>query len=67
MIAKLKDEVAEEKAKRQTMEKLLGYLIQQQGDNFPPDVATELDSLGSTPTSSRARSSSSANHDPQQK
>ncbi|RYR15188.1 hypothetical protein Ahy_B04g071914 [Arachis hypogaea] len=43
------------------------YLIQQQGGNLPSDVAAELDYLGSTPTSSRARPSSSCNHDPQQK
>ncbi|KAL4293263.1 hypothetical protein AHAS_Ahas18G0110600 [Arachis hypogaea] len=54
-IAKLKAEAAEEKEKRQTMANLLRYLIQQQGDNLPPDVAPNLDSLGSAPTLSHAR------------
>ncbi|RYR32133.1 hypothetical protein Ahy_B01g057116 [Arachis hypogaea] len=61
-IAKLKAETAEDKAKRQTMESLLRYLIQQQGDNLSPDIAVDLDSLESAPTLSYARSSS-GNHD----
>ncbi|RYR18930.1 hypothetical protein Ahy_B03g063551 [Arachis hypogaea] len=65
-IAELKVEAAEEKAKRQTMEKLLRSLIRQLRDNLPLDVAAELDSLGSTPISSRAMPSSSGNHDLQQ-
>ncbi|RYQ82943.1 hypothetical protein Ahy_B10g101542 [Arachis hypogaea] len=58
---------SEEQAKRQLIEKVLGYLIQQQGDNLPADVDVELDYLGSISTLSRARPSSSGNHDPQQK
>ncbi|XP_020958613.1 uncharacterized protein LOC107644376 [Arachis ipaensis] len=54
-IAELKAEAAEEKAKRQTMEILLRHLIQQQGDDLPPDVAADLEVLGSAPTLSRAR------------
>ncbi|QHO25078.1 uncharacterized protein DS421_12g378000 [Arachis hypogaea] len=50
----LKAEAAEKKAKSQTMENLLRYLIQQQGGNLPPDIAADLEALGSTPTVSRA-------------
>ncbi|XP_015950074.1 uncharacterized protein LOC107474945 [Arachis duranensis] len=50
----LKAERAEDKAKSQTMENLLRYLIQQQGGNLPPDVAANLEALGGAPTVSRA-------------
>ncbi|KAL4381876.1 hypothetical protein AHAS_Ahas04G0177300 [Arachis hypogaea] len=50
----LKAERTEKKAKSQTMENLLRYLIQQQGGNLPPDVAANLEVLGGTPTVSRA-------------
>ncbi|RYR24888.1 hypothetical protein Ahy_B02g058463 [Arachis hypogaea] len=66
-IAELIAKIEEEQAKRQLMGKVLGYIIQQQGGNLPADVAVTLDDLGSIPTSSRARPSSSGNHDPQQK
>ncbi|RYR73740.1 hypothetical protein Ahy_A02g008229 [Arachis hypogaea] len=52
---RMKAEAAEEKAKMQTMENLLRYLIQQQGGNLPPEIAADLDSLRSAPTSSQAR------------
>ncbi|RYR72577.1 hypothetical protein Ahy_A02g006794 [Arachis hypogaea] len=52
--AVLKTKAAEEKAKTQTMENLLRYLIQQQGGNLPPDVAADLEDLGSAPPVSRA-------------
>ncbi|RYR26546.1 hypothetical protein Ahy_B02g060794 [Arachis hypogaea] len=48
-------EAAEEKAKMQTMGNLLRYIIQQQGGNLPPEIAADLDSLRSAPTSSHAR------------
>ncbi|MED6195018.1 hypothetical protein PIB30_034157 [Stylosanthes scabra] len=38
---------AEEKKKRQTMENLLRFLIQRQGDDLPPEIASEMDALGS--------------------
>nr|XP_025637194.1 uncharacterized protein LOC112732660 [Arachis hypogaea] len=63
-IAELTAKIEEEQAKRQSMGKVLGYIIQQQGGNLPVDVAAALDDLGSTSTSSRARPSSSGNHDP---
>ncbi|RYR34178.1 hypothetical protein Ahy_A10g048918 [Arachis hypogaea] len=66
-IAKLTVKIEEEQAKRQSIEKVLGYIIQQQGGNLPPDIAVEQDYLGSTPTSLHARPSSSGNHDRQQK
>ncbi|RYQ95041.1 hypothetical protein Ahy_B08g090026 [Arachis hypogaea] len=66
-IVELMAKIEEEQVKRQSIKKVLGYLIQQQGGNLPADVATELDYLGNTPTSSRARPSSSGNHDSQQK
>ncbi|RYQ87495.1 hypothetical protein Ahy_B09g095013 [Arachis hypogaea] len=52
--AVLKAEAAEEKAKTQTMRNLLRYLIQQQGGNLSPNVAADLEALGSAPTVSRA-------------
>ncbi|RYQ96384.1 hypothetical protein Ahy_B08g092126 [Arachis hypogaea] len=66
-IAELTAKIEEEKAKRQSIENVLGYIIQQQGGNLPANVAAVLDYLGSTPTSSRTRPSSSDNHDSQQK
>ncbi|RYQ83243.1 hypothetical protein Ahy_B10g101891 [Arachis hypogaea] len=58
-IAELTAKIEEEQVKRQSIKK--------QGGNLPADVATTLDDLDSIPTSSRARPSSSGNHDPQQK
>ncbi|KAL4299449.1 hypothetical protein AHAS_Ahas17G0102000 [Arachis hypogaea] len=52
---RMEAEAAEEKAKSQTMKNLLKYIIQQQGGNLPPEIAADLDSLGSAPTSSQAR------------
>nr|XP_025607274.1 uncharacterized protein LOC112698075 [Arachis hypogaea] len=46
---------AEEKAKIQSMENLLRYIIQEQGGSLPPEIAEDLDSLRSAPTSSHAR------------
>ncbi|RYR64216.1 hypothetical protein Ahy_A03g010345 [Arachis hypogaea] len=66
-IAELTAKIEEEQVKRQSIKKVLGYIIQQQGGNLLADVAAVLDYLGSTLTSSRARPSSSSNHDPQQK
>ncbi|XP_016165100.1 uncharacterized protein LOC107607690 [Arachis ipaensis] len=66
-IAELTAKLEEEQAKRQSIHKILGYLVQQQGGNLPAEVATELAFLGGTPDSSSAGPSSSANHDPQQK
>ncbi|XP_057756069.1 uncharacterized protein LOC130975270 [Arachis stenosperma] len=51
---RMEAEAAEEKAKMQTMENLLRYIIQQQGGNVPPEIAANLDSLRSAPTSSHA-------------
>ncbi|RYQ82664.1 hypothetical protein Ahy_B10g101240 [Arachis hypogaea] len=66
-IAELTAKIEEEQAKRQSTGKVWGYIIQQQGGNLPADVAAVLDDLGSIPTSSRARPTSSGNHDSQQK
>ncbi|XP_020978003.1 uncharacterized protein LOC107636086 [Arachis ipaensis] len=52
---RIETEAAEGKAKIQTMENLLTYVIQQQGGNLPPKIAADLDSLRSAPTSSHAR------------
>ncbi|RYQ97868.1 hypothetical protein Ahy_B08g093941 [Arachis hypogaea] len=52
---RMEAEAAEEKAKMQTMRNLLRYIIQQQGGNLPPEIAADLDSLRSAPTSSHAR------------
>ncbi|KAL4337226.1 hypothetical protein AHAS_Ahas12G0089000 [Arachis hypogaea] len=41
----MEDEVATEKTKRQTIESVLAYLIQQQGGELPPDIATRMNSL----------------------
>ncbi|RYR24454.1 hypothetical protein Ahy_B02g057957 [Arachis hypogaea] len=65
-IAELTAKLEEEQAKRQSIHKVLGYLVQQQGGNLPTEVAAELAFLGGTPDSSYA-GSSSGNHDPQQK
>ncbi|MED6179393.1 hypothetical protein PIB30_000506 [Stylosanthes scabra] len=43
----LKAEAAEEKKKRHSMEHIVRCLLQQQGDNVPPNIAAEMDSLGS--------------------
>ncbi|MED6152059.1 hypothetical protein PIB30_088344 [Stylosanthes scabra] len=49
-IVELKTEAIEEKKKIQAMENLVRYLIQQQGDNLPPNIAAEMNSLGSGPS-----------------
>ncbi|XP_016168840.1 uncharacterized protein LOC107611427 [Arachis ipaensis] len=51
----METEAAEGKAKIQTMGDLLTYVIQQQGGHLPPEIAADLDSLRSAPTSSHAR------------
>ncbi|RYR09396.1 hypothetical protein Ahy_B05g077698 [Arachis hypogaea] len=66
-IAELTATLEEEQVKRQSIHKVLGYLVQQQGGNLPAEVAAELAFLGGTLDSSCAGPSSSANHDPQQK
>ncbi|RYR35286.1 hypothetical protein Ahy_A10g050440 [Arachis hypogaea] len=66
-IAELIAKLEREQAKRQSIHKVLGYLVQQQGGNLPAEVAVELAFLDSTPNSSRARPSSFGNHDLQQK
>ncbi|RYQ92142.1 hypothetical protein Ahy_B09g098292 [Arachis hypogaea] len=65
--SELTAKLEEEQAKRQSIHKVLGYLVQQQGSNLPAEVAAEPAFLGSTPDSSRVGPSSSGNHDPQQK
>ncbi|MED6113492.1 hypothetical protein PIB30_071296 [Stylosanthes scabra] len=50
-IVELRAEAAEEKKKRQSMEQIMRYLLQQQGDNLPPNIAAEINSLGSGPSS----------------
>ncbi|RYR35760.1 hypothetical protein Ahy_A10g050875 [Arachis hypogaea] len=66
-ITELTAKLEEEQVKRQSIHEVLGYLVQQQGGILPAEVAAELAFLGSTPDSSRARPSTSGNHDPQQK
>ncbi|XP_052111507.1 uncharacterized protein LOC107468952 [Arachis duranensis] len=66
-IAELIAKLEREQAKRQSIHKVLGYLVQQQGGNLLAEVAVELAFLDSTPNSSRARPSSFGNHDLQQK
>ncbi|XP_015959964.1 uncharacterized protein LOC107483870 [Arachis duranensis] len=48
-IAKLAAKLEEEQAKRQSIHKVLGYLVQQQGGNLPAKVVVELAFLGNTP------------------
>ncbi|MED6209244.1 hypothetical protein PIB30_052820 [Stylosanthes scabra] len=38
---------AKEKKKRQTMENLLRFLRQRRGDDLPPEIASEMNALGS--------------------
>ncbi|RYQ85604.1 hypothetical protein Ahy_B10g105169 [Arachis hypogaea] len=52
---RMETEAAEGKAKIQTMGNLLTYVIQKQGGNLPLEIAADLDSLRSAPTSSHAR------------
>ncbi|RYQ98766.1 hypothetical protein Ahy_B07g086546 [Arachis hypogaea] len=63
-IAKLTAKLEEEQVKRQSIHKVLGYLVQHQGGNWPAEVAAELAFLGGTPDSACAGPFSSANHDP---
>ncbi|RYR27838.1 hypothetical protein Ahy_B01g051900 [Arachis hypogaea] len=67
MIAELTAKLEEERAKRQSIHKVLGYVVQQLGGNLPVEIAKELAFVGGTPDSSCAGPSSSGNHDPQQK
>ncbi|RYR24959.1 hypothetical protein Ahy_B02g058571 [Arachis hypogaea] len=64
-IAELMAKLEEEQAKTQSIHKVLGYLVQQQGGNLPAEVAAELVFFGATPNSSCAGPSSSGSHDPQ--
>ncbi|MED6168955.1 hypothetical protein PIB30_016642 [Stylosanthes scabra] len=57
-IIELKADAAEEKKKRHTMENLLRFLIQRQGDDLPPEIASEMNALGVGPTTSHTRPSS---------
>ncbi|MED6199136.1 hypothetical protein PIB30_073117 [Stylosanthes scabra] len=50
-IVELKTEAAEKNKKIQSMEHIVRYLLQQQGDNLPPNIAAEMNSLGSGPSS----------------
>ncbi|MED6109838.1 hypothetical protein PIB30_037227 [Stylosanthes scabra] len=54
-IVELKAEVAEEKKKRQSMKHTVRYLLQQQGDNLPPNIAAKMNSLGSESFSTDTR------------
>ncbi|MED6159339.1 hypothetical protein PIB30_041416 [Stylosanthes scabra] len=54
-IVELKAEAGEEKKKRQSMEHIVRYLLQQQGDDLPPNIAAEMNSLGSGPSSTDIR------------
>ncbi|XLS75927.1 hypothetical protein HN51_032792 [Arachis hypogaea] len=67
IIAELTAKLEEERAKRQSIHKVLGYVVQQLGGNLPVEIAEELAFVGGTPDSSCAWPSSSSNHDPQQK
>ncbi|XP_052107575.1 uncharacterized protein LOC110273608 [Arachis duranensis] len=67
MIAELTAKLEEERAKRQSIYKVLGYVVQQLGGNLPVEIAEELAFVGGTPDSSCVGPSSSGNHDPQQK
>ncbi|QHN94310.1 uncharacterized protein DS421_17g600150 [Arachis hypogaea] len=67
MITELTAKLEEERAKRQSIHKVLGYVVQQLGGNLPVEIAAELAFSGSTPDSSCGGPSSSGNHDPQQK
>ncbi|MED6201246.1 hypothetical protein PIB30_092957 [Stylosanthes scabra] len=51
-IVELQAEATEEKKKRQSMENIVRYLLQQQGDNLPPNIAAEM---GSGPSSANNR------------
>ncbi|MED6150154.1 hypothetical protein PIB30_069677, partial [Stylosanthes scabra] len=53
-IFELKAEVAEEKKQRQSMQHLIRFLLQRQGDDLPPDIASEMNALGSGATTSDA-------------
>ncbi|XP_057756265.1 uncharacterized protein LOC130975489 [Arachis stenosperma] len=66
-IAELTAKLEEERAKRQSIHKVLGYVVQQLGGNLPVEIAEELAFVGGTPDSSCVGPSSSGNHDPQQK
>ncbi|RYR27150.1 uncharacterized protein [Arachis hypogaea] len=67
MIAELTTKLEEERAKRQSIHKVLGYVVQQLGGNLPVEIAEELAFVGGTPDSSCAGPSASGNHNPQQK
>ncbi|XP_025635851.1 uncharacterized protein [Arachis hypogaea] len=41
----MEDELAQEKTKRQAIESVLSYLVQQQGGELPPDIAARMNSL----------------------
>ncbi|MED6193214.1 hypothetical protein PIB30_017180 [Stylosanthes scabra] len=57
-IAALQAETAEAKKKSQTMEHLIRFLIQRQGDDLPPEIASEMKALDSGVTTSDASPSS---------
>ncbi|XP_016186010.1 uncharacterized protein LOC107627702 [Arachis ipaensis] len=63
MIAELTAKLGEERAKRQSIHKVLGYVVQQLGGNLPVEIAEELTFVGGTPDSSCAGPPSSGNHD----
>ncbi|MED6173726.1 hypothetical protein PIB30_062337 [Stylosanthes scabra] len=49
-IVELRAEAAKEKKKRQTMENVLRFLIQRQGDDLSPEIASQMNALGNGPT-----------------
>ncbi|XP_052107561.1 uncharacterized protein LOC127740556 [Arachis duranensis] len=67
MIAELTAKLEEERAKRQSIHKVLGYVVQQLGGNLLFEIAEEMVFVGDAPDSSCAGPSSSGNHHPQQK
>ncbi|MED6200165.1 hypothetical protein PIB30_082480 [Stylosanthes scabra] len=54
-IVELKAKAMEEKKKRQTMENLLRFLMQRQGDELPPEIASGMNVLGSGLAASHTR------------
>ncbi|MED6131426.1 hypothetical protein PIB30_009907 [Stylosanthes scabra] len=54
-IVELKVEATEENKKRQSMEQTVRYLLQHQEDNLPPNIAAEMNSFGSRPSSTDTR------------
>ncbi|MED6122212.1 hypothetical protein PIB30_117303 [Stylosanthes scabra] len=66
-VQNLETEVKQEKLRRQALEKAVKFLMELQGSNLPPEIATVLKALdsdeGNGPVSPGARPYSSASHD----